>query len=97
MPRKNKYSTDKDLVKGVKRDLKVDEETIRKVINAFKSELKQRLLAGEKLNFNNFGTFEATKWKSDMVYDINHHAKVKKEVKTIKFKASENFKEKVLD
>lgn len=97
MPRKNKFATDKDLIKAVRRDLKIDEELARKVFNALKSEIKQRLLSGEKLSFANFGSFEMTKWKSDMVYDINYKAKVKKEVKTVRFKASENFKEEVLD
>lgn len=97
MPRKNKFATDKDLVKAVRRELKIDEELARNVLNSLKSEIKQRLLSGERLSFNNFGNFEVTKWKSDMVYDINFKAKVKKEVKTVKFKASDNLKKQVLD
>lgn len=97
MPRKNKYATDKDLIKGVRRELKIDEDLAKKVFDALKSEIKQRLLAGERISFNNFGNFESSKWKSDMVYDINFKSKVKKEVKTIKFRASENLKKEVLD
>ena len=97
MPRKNKYATDRDLIKSVRRQLKIDEDLARKVLNALESEVKQRLLIGERINFNNFGNFEVTKWKSDMVYDINFKCKVKKEVKTIKFKASDNLKKQVLD
>lgn len=95
MPRKNKYATNKDIAKAVRKKLKLPEATTKKVIDRYFEEIKKALLAGDRINLKGFGSFEMIKWKTDEYYSINEKKKIKKELKTVSFKTSQHLKNKI--
>ena len=97
MPKKNKYATNKDIAKVVRKKLKISEKTARNAIDEFFDEIKRMIIAGEKVSLQNFGTFSLVKWKSGEFYSINEKKKVKKELKTISFKPSRILKKQIED
>lgn len=96
MAKKNKFATNRDIIRAVKRQTKLDEKKITEVFDALFTEIKTYILKNDRVSLSNFGSFEVIKWKSDKLYDINKKAKVEKELKTIKFNASETLKKEVL-
>ncbi|MFH1855156.1 MAG: HU family DNA-binding protein [bacterium] len=97
MPKKNKYATNKDIAKVVRKKLKISEKTARNTIDEFFDEIKRMIIAGEKVSLQNFGTFSLIKWKSGEFYSINEKKKIKKELKTISFKPSRILKKQIED
>jgi nucleoid DNA-binding protein len=92
MPRKNKFATNKDVAKAVRRKLKLPEALTRQVIDRYFEEIKKALLSGDRVNLKGFGSFEMIKWKTDEYYSINEKKKIKKELKTVSFKTSQHLK-----
>jgi nucleoid DNA-binding protein len=92
MPRKNKYATNKDVAKAVRRKLKIPEALTRQVVDRYFEEIKKALLGGDRVNLKGFGAFEMVKWKTDGYYSINEKKKIEKELKTISFKTSQQLK-----
>jgi len=97
MPRKNKFSTNKDIIKSVSKKTGIEKEVIEKTLNCYLGEIKENLLSGKQVRLAGFGTFDVTNWKSQSIFDINRKAKVEKEIKTIHFKDSQILHEKVLN
>jgi len=97
MPRKNKYATNKDLAKAVRKKLKISEELAREVIDSYLCHIKTNILKSEHVNLKNFGTFDLKKWKSGSYYSINEKRKIEKELKTVSFKPSSIIKRKISD
>lgn len=97
MPRKNKFATNKDIAKAVRKKLKIQESLTRKVIDRYFEEIKKALIQGERVNLSSFGSFELLKWKTDEYYSINEKKKVKKELKTVSFKPSPTLKKYIGD
>jgi len=96
MPRKNKYATAKDIARVVRKKSKFDEATVKRVIDLYIEEIKLEIISGKQVRLSEFGTFELTKWKSGLIYDINTKRKVEKKIKTVSFHPSEKLKEKVI-
>ena len=92
MPRKNKYATNKDIAKAVRKKLKIKEELSRKAFDQYILEIKSSILKGEHINLKGFGSFELKKWKTDTYYSINEKRKIQKELKTVSFKPSQDIK-----
>lgn len=97
MPRKNKFATNRDLAKSVRKKLKVKEEVARQVIDRYFIEIRSALLNNEHVSLKHFGSFDLVKWKTDSYYSINEKRKVQKELKTVSFKPSPHLKKKVTD
>ena len=97
MPRKNKFSTNKDIVKVVSKRTGTQKETVKKILDCYLDEIKENLLTGKQVRLANFGTFDVTNWQAQLIYDINRKEKVEKEIKTIHFKDSQVLHKKVLD
>jgi len=97
MPNKNKYATTKDIVKAVRKKLKLDEAIVKKITELYVEEIKRQILEGRQVRLAHFGTIEITKWKSKPVYDINVKRKVEREIKTLYFHPSSELKKKILD
>ena len=49
--------TKSDIIKSIARDTGVDRDTVTCVIENYINTVKQTLMAGESINFRNFGTF----------------------------------------
>jgi len=97
MGRKNKFATNKDIAKVVRKKLKINEDLARKVIDRYFVEIKSSLLKGEHVNLKGFGSYDLIKWKSDSYYSINEKRKVQKELKSVSFKPSVEIKKKIAD
>jgi len=97
MPRKNKYATNRDIAKALRKKLKVKEELARKVFDQYISEIRSAILNNEHVTLKHFGSFELVKWKSDSYYSINEKRKIQKELKTVSFKPSQQIKKKIAD
>ena len=97
MPRKNKFATNRDLARTVRKKLKIKEDLARKVIDRYFVEIKSSLLNDEHVSLKHFGSFDLKKWKTDSYYSINEKRKVQKELKTVSFKPSPHLKRKVAD
>ncbi len=97
MPRKNKFATNKDIAKAVRKELKIPEAITKKVVDRYFEEIGKALLSGERVNLTMFGSFELKKWKTDEYYSINEKQKVKKELKTVSFKPSIILKKQIED
>ena len=97
MPRKNKYATTRDIVKAVRKKLKLDEVVVKKITDLYIEEIKRQVLEGRQVRLKDFGIIEVTKWKPTPIYDINIKRKVEKEIKTLSFHPSSELKKKILD
>jgi nucleoid DNA-binding protein len=97
MPRKNKFATNKDIAKVVRKKLKIKEDFSRKVIDQYLLEIKASILKGERVNLKGFGSFELKKWQTDSYYSINEKRKIQKELKTVSFKPSPEIKKSLDD
>ena len=97
MPRKNKFATNKDISKVVRKKLKINETLTKQVIERYFAEIKKALIEGDRVNLNGFGSFEMKKWKTDEYYSINDKKKIKKELKTVAFKSSQTLKKQIDD
>jgi nucleoid DNA-binding protein len=92
MPRKNKFATNRDIAKAIRKKLKIKEELSRKAFDQYILEIKSSILKGEHVNLKGFGSFELKKWKTDTYYSINEKRKIQKELKTVSFKPSSDIK-----
>lgn len=97
MPKKNKYSTKKDLIKSLAKSTKIDREISEKFVDGYFSKIKQALLEDNEVKLVEFGNFRVTKWKTQDVFDINTGERHEMQIKTIKFKPSESLKKKVIE
>ncbi len=97
MPRKNKFATNKDIARAVRKKLKIQESLTRRVVDRYFEEIKKALLSNERVNLTAFGSFEIKKWKTDEYYSINEQKKIKKDLKTVAFKPSVTLKRQIED
>lgn len=97
MPRKNKYATNRDLAKYARKKLKVKEDIARKVIDRYFLEIKSSILKGDHVNLKHFGSFDLISWKTDSYYSINEKRKIQRQLKTVSFKPSPEFKKRLRD
>lgn len=97
MAKTNQSVTDKDIVKALSKKLKLDKELTKKVVNLYFDKIKKAVLENQKVRLAGFGTFETKKWNASQIYDINAKEKVSLAMKTVKFKASKIFKEKIFE
>jgi len=97
MPRKNKYATNRDIARVVRKKLKIKEDLARNVIDRYFAEIKLSILKGEHINLKEFGSFDLKQWKTDSYYSINEKRKIQKQLKTVSFKPSRELKRKVKD
>lgn len=97
MPRKNKFSTKKDLVKLLAKSTKTNIDVSNKFVDSYFSQIKQALLEDKEVKLIEFGNFRVTKWKTQDVFDINTGKKNEMQIKSIKFKPSQSLKKKVIE
>jgi DNA-binding protein HU-beta len=97
MPKKNKFSTKKDLVKALAKSTKVPTDILRDFTDGYFEFIKQALLEDKEVKLVEFGNFRVTKWKTQDVFDINTGRKNEMQIKTVKFKPSESLKKKVIE
>ena len=96
MPRKNKKSIGiNELAKTVSRDANISQEQARQIIELYFKEIRFNITEGKKVVIPKFVRFEITKWKTNIIYDINTGKKVTRDLRTIAFKASGALKKKV--
>ena len=91
-----KSATTKDIVKAVAKELKIDSQTISQINNKYLEIIRRELLKGNQVKLSDFGVFEVTKWNASGIYDINTGRKIEREIKSVLFRPSKNFKKKVL-
>lgn len=92
MPRRKATIGFNELVRAVCKNTGEKEDMVRKILELYFREIKFAVIEGQEVSIQNFGTFSATKWKMDSIYDINTKQKVPKEIKTVAFNPSEKFK-----
>lgn len=97
MPIKNKYSTSKDLAKTLSKKTRLSREEAQKFLEKYFEKISQKLIQGETVRLTEFANFSVTQWNSKEIFDINSNSKVSKDIRTLKFKASEKIKEKIFD
>jgi DNA-binding protein HU-beta len=97
MPRKNKFSTKKDLIKVLAKSTKNNVDITSKFVDSYFAQIKQALLKNKEVKLIEFGNFRVTKWKTQDVFDINTGKKNEMQIKSIKFKPSQSLKKKVIE
>lgn len=96
MPKKNKYSTKKDLAKALKREAKVDLEKAKQITELYFKTIRNHLILGEQVKITEFGSFVVKDWNSKELYDVNVGKKIQKEIKTVSFKISQKAKDYII-
>ncbi len=97
MPRKNKFSTKKDLVKLLAKSTKTNIDVSDRFVDSYFSQIKHALLEDKEVKLIEFGNFRVTKWKTQDVFDINTGKKNEMQIKSIKFKPSQSLKKRVIE
>lgn len=97
MPRKNKFSTKKDLIKALAKSTKTNIDITNKFVDNYFTQIKQALLKNKEVKLIEFGNFRVTKWKTQDVFNINTGKKNEIQIKSIKFKPSQSLKKKVVE
>lgn len=92
MPRRKTTVGFSELIKAVCKNTGEKEDTVKNILELYFREIKFAVIEGQEVSIQNFGTFSATKWNMDSIYDINTGQKVSKEIKSVAFKPSEKIK-----
>lgn len=92
MPRRKTTVGFNELVRDVCKNTSEKEAVVKNILELYFREIKFAVIEGQEVQIQNFGTFSSTKWNMDSIYDINSGQRVSRQIKTVSFKPSENFK-----
>lgn len=96
MPKKNKYSTKKDLAKALRKEVKIDLEKAKQITELYFKTISKHLISGEQVKLTEFGSFVVKDWNSKELYDVNVGKKIQKDIKTVSFKISQKAKDYII-